>query len=73
MTPVLRMALRWLVPLLVLLPLALIDGLVRTAALALFALVVAARVLIVALDEAREHAPVGPLAIGRVRPRGGAA
>lgn len=71
MNPVLREALRWLLPLLVLLPLALLDGLVRTAGLAVFALLVAVRVLIVAVDEVREIAPAGPLAIPR--PRGGGA
>lgn len=66
-------ALRWGVPAALLITLALVDGLVRTAALGVLALAATARLLIVALERAREHAPTGPLAIPRVRVRGDAA
>ena len=63
-------ALRWGIPVSLLITLALLDGLVRTAALGVLALAATARLLIVALDWACAWAPAGPLAIPRVL-RGG--
>lgn len=66
-------ALRWGIPVSLLITLALLDGLVRTAALGVLALAAAARLLIVALDWACESVPTAPLAIPRTRVRGDAA
>ena len=66
-------ALRWGIPVSLLITLALLDGLVRTAALGVLALAATARLLIVALDWACESAPTAPLAIPRTRVRGDAA
>lgn len=66
-------ALRWGVPATLLITLALLDGLVRTAAMGVLVLAATARLLIVVLDRACESVPAGPLVIGRVRVRGDAA